>query len=154
MEGSRVSCSYCGKLVGLMAIHLILLAINKVNPGLQGSVHIFLTALRLWIRSGTCLPQEFPQDWCTLMCLRIFWLTMTDFPLSASIPMFKPTRMTRLIIKIYCNLLSSMLIWISMPNKLLWICSQPICFISRPFPSNQCVSLLSCQRSQQIWDII
>ncbi len=29
LEDSWVSCSYCGKLVGLMAIHLILLAINK-----------------------------------------------------------------------------------------------------------------------------
>jgi hypothetical protein len=54
-EGSRVSCSYHGKLVGLMAIHLILLA-------LQGSVHFFLNALGLWIRSGTCLPQELPLD--------------------------------------------------------------------------------------------
>ncbi len=40
-ESSWVACNYCGKLVGLMAIHLILLAINEVNPGLKGSIHIF-----------------------------------------------------------------------------------------------------------------
>ncbi len=33
--------SYRGELAGLMAIHLLLLATNKVHPGLQGSITIF-----------------------------------------------------------------------------------------------------------------
>jgi hypothetical protein len=44
-EASCVACSYCGELVGLMAIHLILLAINEVNPGLTGLVHIYSNCL-------------------------------------------------------------------------------------------------------------
>ena len=40
LEASRAACSYRGELLGLMAIHLILLAINEVNPGLTGLVHI------------------------------------------------------------------------------------------------------------------
>jgi hypothetical protein len=32
-EASQEACSYRGELLGLMAIHLILLAINEVNPG-------------------------------------------------------------------------------------------------------------------------
>jgi hypothetical protein len=44
-EASRSACSYRGKLVGLMAIHLILLAINKVNPDITGSVHIYSNCL-------------------------------------------------------------------------------------------------------------
>ena len=38
----KVACSYHGELIGLMAFHLILLAINEVNLGLRGSVHIYL----------------------------------------------------------------------------------------------------------------
>jgi hypothetical protein len=50
-EASRAACSYRGELIGLMAIHLILLAINEVNPGLEGSVHIYtLTAWALCTR--------------------------------------------------------------------------------------------------------
>ena len=39
-EQSRVACAYRGKLMGLMAIHLILLAANKLQPTLEGSVTI------------------------------------------------------------------------------------------------------------------
>jgi hypothetical protein len=34
VEHTRDACSYHGKLLGLMAIHLILLAVNKCNPAL------------------------------------------------------------------------------------------------------------------------
>ncbi len=44
-EASRAVCSYRGELVGLMALHLILLAINKVHPGLHGSVQIYSDCL-------------------------------------------------------------------------------------------------------------
>jgi hypothetical protein len=44
-EASRVACSYRGELVGLMAIHLILLAINEVILGLTGLVHMYSNCL-------------------------------------------------------------------------------------------------------------
>ncbi len=45
-EASQSACSYRGELGGLMAIHLILLAINEVNANLTGSVHIYSDCLR------------------------------------------------------------------------------------------------------------
>ncbi len=45
VEHSPDARSYRGKLLGLMAIHLILWAVNEVTPGLTGSVHILLDCL-------------------------------------------------------------------------------------------------------------
>jgi hypothetical protein len=45
VEHTRDTCSYHGELLGLMAIHLILLAVNKCNPDLPGSVLIFSNCL-------------------------------------------------------------------------------------------------------------
>ena len=39
-EQSSRACAYRGELLGLMAIHLILLAVNKVHPQLRGKVRI------------------------------------------------------------------------------------------------------------------
>jgi len=44
-EQTMAACSYGGKLLGLLAIHLVLLSINKINPTLTGSVHIFSNCL-------------------------------------------------------------------------------------------------------------
>jgi hypothetical protein len=44
-KANQSACSYRGELVGLMATHLILLAINEVNTDITGSVHIFWTVL-------------------------------------------------------------------------------------------------------------
>jgi hypothetical protein len=44
-EASQSACSYRRELVGLMAIHLILLAINEVNTNLTGSILIVWTVL-------------------------------------------------------------------------------------------------------------
>ncbi len=44
-ESSRQACSYRGELIGLMAIHLILLSVNEVNLDLRGSVEIFSDCL-------------------------------------------------------------------------------------------------------------
>jgi hypothetical protein len=41
VKHTRDACSYPGELFALMAIHLILLAVNKCNPDLPGSVQIF-----------------------------------------------------------------------------------------------------------------
>ena len=40
-ERSEMANAYRGELLGLMAIHLLLLAVNKVDPGLDGSVTIY-----------------------------------------------------------------------------------------------------------------
>jgi hypothetical protein len=40
-EQSRQANAYRGELLGLMAVHLILLAVNKVQPSLEGSAHIY-----------------------------------------------------------------------------------------------------------------
>ncbi len=39
-EASAATNAYCGELIGLMAIHLVLLAVNTVVPGLNGLVQI------------------------------------------------------------------------------------------------------------------
>ena len=44
-ERSRNACSYRGELVGLMAIHLILLAVNETNRDLRGKVIIYSDCL-------------------------------------------------------------------------------------------------------------
>ena len=40
IDGSKDSCTYRGELLGLLAVHLILLAANKVHPELTGKVRI------------------------------------------------------------------------------------------------------------------
>jgi hypothetical protein len=40
-ERSETANAYRGELLGLMAIHLILLAVNRVSPGLEGTVTIY-----------------------------------------------------------------------------------------------------------------
>jgi hypothetical protein len=45
VEHTKDTCSYHGELLGLMAVHHILLAINKCNPGLPGSAQIFSDCL-------------------------------------------------------------------------------------------------------------
>jgi hypothetical protein len=39
-EASAAANAYCGELIRLMAIHLVLLAVNTVVPGLNGLVQI------------------------------------------------------------------------------------------------------------------
>ncbi len=61
-EVSQVACSYRGELVGLMAIHLILLAINKINPDLAGLVHIFLDCLGALNKVKDLPPSRVPSS--------------------------------------------------------------------------------------------
>mmetsp|Transcript_35773 Transcript_35773/g.73112 ORF Transcript_35773/g.73112 Transcript_35773/m.73112 type:complete len:103 (-) Transcript_35773:1065-1373(-) len=41
----RPRCAYRGELLGLLAIHLILLAVNKLSPSLSGSTQIYSDCL-------------------------------------------------------------------------------------------------------------
>jgi hypothetical protein len=59
-EPSRCACSYRGELVGLMAIHLILLAANEVNPGLTGHVKIFSDCLGALDKVKNLPPARIP----------------------------------------------------------------------------------------------
>jgi hypothetical protein len=54
-EQTIAACAYRGELLGLLAIHLILLALNKLSPELQGSVHIYSDCLGA-LRSVQHLP--------------------------------------------------------------------------------------------------
>jgi hypothetical protein len=44
-EQTIVACSYRGELIGLLAIHLILLSVSRVAPELTGSAHIYSDCL-------------------------------------------------------------------------------------------------------------
>jgi len=54
-EQTIAACAYRGELLGLLAIHLILLALNKLSPEIQGSVHIYSDCLGA-LRSVQQLP--------------------------------------------------------------------------------------------------
>jgi hypothetical protein len=45
LEQTIAACSSQGELLGLMAIHLILLSVNRIDPTLTGSAHIYLDCL-------------------------------------------------------------------------------------------------------------
>ena len=44
-EASAVAKAYCGELLGLMAVHLLLLAVEMVSPGLSGCTTIYSDCL-------------------------------------------------------------------------------------------------------------
>jgi hypothetical protein len=69
-EVSRMACSYRGELVGLKAIHLILLAINEVNPGLTGSVHIYSDCMGALEKVKSLLPSRVPSSLAHLDSLK------------------------------------------------------------------------------------
>ena len=59
-ESSGCECSYRGELVGLMAIHLILLSVNEVNAGLTGGVDIYLDCLKALNKVKNLPPARIP----------------------------------------------------------------------------------------------
>jgi len=60
-EQTMAACLYQGELLGLLAIHLILLSINKINPTLTGSVHIFSDCLGVLNRVKNLPPHQSPS---------------------------------------------------------------------------------------------
>jgi hypothetical protein len=69
-EASEMACSYRGELVELMAIHLILLSVNKVRPNLKGSVHIFSDCLSALNKVKDLPPLRIPSSWAHLGVLK------------------------------------------------------------------------------------
>ncbi len=57
-------CSYQGKFLGLLAIHLILLSVNRVNPELLGLVHIYLDCLGALNIAKNLPPHQIPSKCC------------------------------------------------------------------------------------------
>ena len=62
LERTLAACVYRGELLGLLAIHLILLAINKLSPSLTGSVQIYSDCLGA-LNNVENLPPASPPDW-------------------------------------------------------------------------------------------
>ena len=67
-EASRIADAYRGELLGLMAIHLILLSTSKVRPRLKVKMKSTQTAWALCRRSHPCLRTECLADAGTRMC--------------------------------------------------------------------------------------
>ncbi len=59
-EASKVANAFRGDLLGLMAIHLLLLAVNTVSPGLAGRVKIYLDCLGALGRTAELPPYCIP----------------------------------------------------------------------------------------------
>ena len=60
-EQTIAACSYRGELLGLMAIHLILLSVNRVNPNLRGSAHIYSDCLGALDKIRNLPPHRIPS---------------------------------------------------------------------------------------------
>jgi hypothetical protein len=58
-----MGCSYRGELAGLMVIHLLLLAVNKVTPTLTGLVHIYSDCLGALDKVENLPPSRIPMGW-------------------------------------------------------------------------------------------
>jgi hypothetical protein len=59
-EPSAAANAYRGELLGLLALHLILLAVNKVTPGLQGSITLHSDCLGAISRVASLPPGKIP----------------------------------------------------------------------------------------------
>ena len=78
LESSQVACSYRGELMGLMAIHLILLAVNKVNPGLGGCVHIYSDCLGALKKVENLPPTRIPSSFAHSDILKNILVNCSD----------------------------------------------------------------------------
>ena len=61
IEYTPDACAYRGELLGLMAIHLILLGINDYNKGITGSVHIYSDCLGALEKVENLPPYRIPS---------------------------------------------------------------------------------------------
>jgi hypothetical protein len=77
-EASTTACSYRGELVGLMAIHLLLLTVNKKYPALQGSIDIYSDCLGALDKVRNLPPARIPANWAHSDVLKTFWSTAGD----------------------------------------------------------------------------
>ncbi len=59
-EASKAANAYWGELLGLMAIHLLLLGVNTVSPGLTCRVKIYLDCLGALVQTAELPPHRIP----------------------------------------------------------------------------------------------
>jgi len=64
VEKSSTANAYRGELLGLMAVHLLLLAFNMVRPNLTGSVHLYTDCLGALKRVRDLSPDRIPSRCC------------------------------------------------------------------------------------------
>ena len=60
-EQTITACSYCGELIGLLAIHLILLSVSRVAAKLTGSAHIYSDCLGALSKVKNLPPHRIPS---------------------------------------------------------------------------------------------
>jgi hypothetical protein len=60
-EKCKQANAYRGELLGLMAVHLLLLAVNKANPDLEGSAHVYSDCLGALDKVENLPPQRIPS---------------------------------------------------------------------------------------------
>jgi hypothetical protein len=61
LEQTIAACSYWGELLGLMAIHLILLSMNRIDPTLTGLAYIYLDCLGALNKIQHLPPHRIPS---------------------------------------------------------------------------------------------
>jgi hypothetical protein len=61
LEQTIAACSYHGELLGLMAIHLILLSVNRTTSTLMGSAHIYSDCLGALDKIQNLPPHSIPS---------------------------------------------------------------------------------------------
>ena len=61
-ERTLAACVYRGELLGLLAIHLILLAVNKLSPTLSGSTQIYSDCLGALESVENLPPHRIPSS--------------------------------------------------------------------------------------------
>jgi hypothetical protein len=61
-EASVAATAYCGELLGLMAVHLLLLAVETVTPGLSGSAAIYSDCIGALGRVAKLPPYRIPSQ--------------------------------------------------------------------------------------------
>jgi hypothetical protein len=76
LEQTIAACSYRGELLGLMAIHLILLSMNRIDLTLKGLAHIYLDCLGALNKIEHLPPHRIP-----LKCQHSEVLKKRDAPL-------------------------------------------------------------------------
>jgi hypothetical protein len=82
IDPSKYANAFRGELMGLMAVHLILLAVNKVYPYLEGSVQIFSDCLGALDRVEHLPPHRIPSSCRHSDILKTIMLNCTNLTFS------------------------------------------------------------------------
>jgi hypothetical protein len=81
-EHTKDACGYHGELLGLMAIHLILLAVDKCTPGITGSAQIYSDCLGALKKVKDLPPYRIPTRCSHLDILKNIMVNCSDISFS------------------------------------------------------------------------